>query len=44
MNTCIGDKCFFRVKQRTSQISAMSCGYRVSPTPNIPITTEYSGS
>ena len=33
-----------RSKRRTSPISAISWGPRAGPTPNIPITTGYSGS
>ena len=35
---------FLEWKRCTSPISAMSWGPRIGPTPNIPITTGYSGS
>ena len=35
---------FLEWKRRTSPISAMSCGPSAGPTPNILITTGYSGS
>lgn len=36
-------KAFLEWKRRTSPISAMSCGPSVEPTPNISMTTGYSG-
>ena len=36
-------KAFLEWNRRTSPISAISCGPRAGPIPNIPITTGYSG-
>lgn len=44
INTRKSHQCLLEWKRRTSPISAMSWEPRAGPTPNIPITTEYSGN
>lgn len=43
VNASKSDQRFLGVKRRTSPISAMNCGPRTEPTPNIRIKTGYSG-